>query len=84
MSVPIINVVLPYAGLGNLSAIFLFPILMYYLKLGVTGAAISTVVSQYVSLCSLRSNTVLQICSSDKCLTILSSKIHVLDTLSPF
>ncbi|KAJ6365415.1 hypothetical protein OIU76_030233 [Salix suchowensis] len=35
-------------GLGNLSAIFLFPILMYYLKLGVTGAAISTVVSQYL------------------------------------
>ncbi|KAJ6403056.1 hypothetical protein OIU84_015051 [Salix udensis] len=35
-------------GLGNLSAIFLFPMLMYYLKLGVTGAAISTVVSQYL------------------------------------
>ncbi|KAJ6765815.1 PROTEIN DETOXIFICATION [Salix purpurea] len=35
-------------GLGNLSAIILFPILMYYLKLGVTGAAISTVVSQYL------------------------------------
>ncbi|KAG6778047.1 hypothetical protein POTOM_017892 [Populus tomentosa] len=35
-------------GLGNLSAIFLFPILMYYLKLGVTGAAISTVASQYL------------------------------------
>ncbi|CAK7329369.1 unnamed protein product [Dovyalis caffra] len=35
-------------GLGNLSAIFLFPILMYHLKLGVTGAAISTVVSQYL------------------------------------
>ncbi|RQO89513.1 hypothetical protein POPTR_004G183600v4 [Populus trichocarpa] len=35
-------------GLGNLSAIFLFPLLMYYLKLGVTGAAISTVVSQYL------------------------------------
>ncbi|XP_021611284.1 protein DETOXIFICATION 45, chloroplastic isoform X2 [Manihot esculenta] len=35
-------------ALGNLSAIFLFPILMYYFKLGVTGAAISTVVSQYI------------------------------------
>ena len=48
LSLPIVNVVLPHAGLGNLSAIFLFPTLMYYLKLGVTGAAISTVVSQYV------------------------------------
>lgn len=36
------------AGVGNFSAIFLLPILMYYFKLGVTGAAISTVVSQYV------------------------------------
>uniref|UniRef100_A0A2P2IXQ5 Uncharacterized protein MANES_04G064900 n=1 Tax=Rhizophora mucronata TaxID=61149 RepID=A0A2P2IXQ5_RHIMU len=34
-------------GLGNLSAVFLFPILMYYFKLGVTGAAISTIASQY-------------------------------------
>ncbi|KAJ6403055.1 hypothetical protein OIU84_015051 [Salix udensis] len=71
-------------GLGNLSAIFLFPMLMYYLKLGVTGAAISTVVSQYVSLCSLRSNTVLQICFSDKCLTILSSNIPCLRYLVTF
>lgn len=37
-----------FAGLGNLSAVFLFPLLMYYFRLGVTGAAISTVVSQYV------------------------------------
>lgn len=37
-----------FAGLGNLSAVFLFPLLMYYFHLGVTGAAISTVVSQYV------------------------------------
>ncbi|XP_007046545.2 PREDICTED: protein DETOXIFICATION 45, chloroplastic isoform X2 [Theobroma cacao] len=35
-------------GLGNLSAIFLFPILMYSYGLGVTGAAISTVLSQYI------------------------------------
>ncbi|XP_015578860.1 protein DETOXIFICATION 45, chloroplastic [Ricinus communis] len=35
-------------ALGNLSAILLFPILMYSLKLGVTGAAISTVISQYI------------------------------------
>ncbi|XP_030955244.1 protein DETOXIFICATION 45, chloroplastic-like [Quercus lobata] len=35
-------------GLGNLSAVFLFPLLMYYFRLGVTGAAISTVVSQYI------------------------------------
>ncbi|XP_050233773.1 protein DETOXIFICATION 45, chloroplastic [Mercurialis annua] len=35
-------------GLGNLSAIFLFPILMYTFKLGVNGAAISTVISQYL------------------------------------
>ncbi|KAA8547575.1 hypothetical protein F0562_004004 [Nyssa sinensis] len=34
-------------GLGNLSAVFFFPILMYYFRLGVTGAAISTVASQY-------------------------------------
>ncbi|XP_065868467.1 protein DETOXIFICATION 45, chloroplastic isoform X2 [Euphorbia lathyris] len=36
-------------ALGNFSAIFLFPILMYYFKLGVTGAAISTVISQYIT-----------------------------------
>ncbi|XP_002521693.3 protein DETOXIFICATION 45, chloroplastic isoform X2 [Ricinus communis] len=35
-------------GLGNLSAVFLFPILMHYFRLGVTGAAISTVASQYI------------------------------------
>ncbi|KAK6258122.1 Multi antimicrobial extrusion protein - like 2 [Theobroma cacao] len=37
-----------FRGLGNLSAIFLFPILMYSYGLGVTGAAISTVLSQYI------------------------------------
>ncbi|XP_052192536.1 protein DETOXIFICATION 45, chloroplastic isoform X2 [Diospyros lotus] len=35
-------------GIGNFLAIFLFPILIYYFRLGVTGAAISTVVSQYI------------------------------------
>ncbi|KAM4089540.1 hypothetical protein ACB094_07G160700 [Castanea mollissima] len=35
-------------GIGNLSAVFLFPILMYYFQLGATGAAISTVLSQYI------------------------------------
>ncbi|XP_047322441.1 protein DETOXIFICATION 45, chloroplastic isoform X2 [Impatiens glandulifera] len=34
--------------IGNFSAIFLLPLLMYYLQLGVTGAAISTVISQYI------------------------------------
>lgn len=35
-------------GIGNLSAVFLFPLLMYYFRLGVAGAAISTVLSQYI------------------------------------
>ncbi|XP_051134310.1 protein DETOXIFICATION 45, chloroplastic [Andrographis paniculata] len=35
-------------GLGNFTAIFLFPLFMHYCKLGVYGAAISTVVSQYI------------------------------------
>ncbi|PQQ11311.1 protein DETOXIFICATION 45 chloroplastic isoform X1 [Prunus yedoensis var. nudiflora] len=34
-------------GIGNLLAAFLLPILMYYFGLGVTGAALSTVISQY-------------------------------------
>lgn len=50
--IQLIDLVLLHAGLGNLSAIFLFPLLMYYFKLGVTGAAISTVMSQYV-LCAV-------------------------------
>ena len=37
-----------FAGFGNFSAVLMFPLLMYYFGLGVTGAAISTVVSQYV------------------------------------
>ncbi|XP_057496492.1 protein DETOXIFICATION 45, chloroplastic-like isoform X2 [Actinidia eriantha] len=35
-------------GVGNFSAIFLFPMFIYYFQLGVTGAAISTVISQYI------------------------------------
>ncbi|XP_047260673.1 protein DETOXIFICATION 45, chloroplastic isoform X4 [Capsicum annuum] len=35
-------------GLGNLSAVVFFPIFMCTLKLGITGAAISTVASQYI------------------------------------
>ncbi|XP_055815450.1 protein DETOXIFICATION 45, chloroplastic isoform X2 [Solanum dulcamara] len=35
-------------GIGNFVAIFLFPLLMYYFGLGVSGAAISTVISQYL------------------------------------
>ncbi|XP_050363929.1 protein DETOXIFICATION 45, chloroplastic isoform X1 [Argentina anserina] len=34
-------------GIGNLLAAFLLPILIYYFGLGVTGAAMSTVISQY-------------------------------------
>uniref|UniRef100_A0A9I9D4S3 Protein DETOXIFICATION n=1 Tax=Cucumis melo TaxID=3656 RepID=A0A9I9D4S3_CUCME len=35
-------------GIGNLLAVCLFPILIYYCQLGAIGAAISTVISQYV------------------------------------
>ncbi|KAI7731125.1 hypothetical protein M8C21_011434 [Ambrosia artemisiifolia] len=38
----------PVVCIGNCLAIFLFPLLMYYFKLGVSGAAISTVISQYI------------------------------------
>ncbi|XP_021312605.1 protein DETOXIFICATION 45, chloroplastic-like isoform X2 [Sorghum bicolor] len=37
-----------YIGLGNLSAVALLPLLIYGFQLGITGAAISTVVSQYI------------------------------------
>lgn len=36
------------AGFGNLTAVVLFPLLIYYFQLGVSGAAITTVISQYV------------------------------------
>ncbi|PSS31549.1 Protein DETOXIFICATION 45 like [Actinidia chinensis var. chinensis] len=35
-------------GVGSFSAIFLFPMFIYYFQLGATGAAISTVISQYI------------------------------------
>ncbi|CAI9756445.1 unnamed protein product [Fraxinus pennsylvanica] len=35
-------------GFGNFTSIFLFPLLIYYCQLGVSGAAISTVISQYI------------------------------------
>ncbi|CAL4950174.1 unnamed protein product [Urochloa decumbens] len=35
-------------GLGNLSAVVLLPLLIYGFQLGITGAAISTVASQYI------------------------------------
>nr|GMC85299.1 protein DETOXIFICATION 45, chloroplastic isoform X1 [Ipomoea batatas] len=35
-------------AIGNFMAIFLFPLLMFYYQLGVSGAAISTVISQYL------------------------------------
>ncbi|KAF8405524.1 hypothetical protein HHK36_010431 [Tetracentron sinense] len=38
-------------GAGNFAAIFLFSILMFYFRLGVTGAAIATVASQYIVTC---------------------------------
>ncbi|KAL0560908.1 hypothetical protein IC582_001325 [Cucumis melo] len=37
-----------FRGIGNLLAVCLFPILIYYCQLGAIGAAISTVISQYV------------------------------------
>ncbi|PKI33118.1 hypothetical protein CRG98_046493 [Punica granatum] len=38
----------PVFCVGNAIAVFLFPTLMYILRLGVTGAALSTVISQYI------------------------------------
>ncbi|KAK3118575.1 hypothetical protein QOZ80_9BG0701770 [Eleusine coracana subsp. coracana] len=37
-----------YIGLGNLSAVVLLPLLIYGFQLGINGAAISTVASQYI------------------------------------
>ncbi|KAE8773644.1 Multidrug and toxin extrusion protein 1 [Hordeum vulgare] len=37
-----------FIGLGNLSAVVLLPLLIYGFKLGITGAAISTVASHYI------------------------------------
>ncbi|KAL1315972.1 protein DETOXIFICATION 45, chloroplastic-like isoform X2 [Arachis hypogaea] len=35
-------------GFGNLAAVFLFPVLIYNFNMGVAGAALSTVISQYI------------------------------------
>ncbi|MED6136507.1 Protein DETOXIFICATION 45, chloroplastic, variant 4 [Stylosanthes scabra] len=35
-------------GFGNLAAVVLFPVLIYNFHMGVTGAALSTVISQYI------------------------------------
>ncbi|KAL5562379.1 hypothetical protein UlMin_032126 [Ulmus minor] len=35
-------------GIGNLLAVFLLPVLMYSFRLGITGAALSVVMSQYI------------------------------------
>jgi len=39
------------SGLGNISAVVLLPFFVYSLKLGLTGAAIATIASQYVLYC---------------------------------
>ncbi|XP_027361840.1 protein DETOXIFICATION 45, chloroplastic-like [Abrus precatorius] len=52
-------------GFGNLAAVFLFPLLMYIFHLGVIGAALSTVMSQYIvtilMIWSLNKKTILSI-----------------------
>ncbi|XP_042508826.1 protein DETOXIFICATION 45, chloroplastic isoform X2 [Macadamia integrifolia] len=55
-------------GGGNLLAVFLFPILMYNCRLGVTGAAIATVASQYIV-------TILMIWSLNKRAVLLPPKM---------
>lgn len=61
-----------YIGLGNLSAVALLPLLIYGFKLGITGAAISTVVSQYII-------TVLLIWSLSKRAVLLPPRIDQLE-----
>ncbi|KAF3336891.1 MATE efflux family protein 3 [Carex littledalei] len=39
-----------YLGVGNLSSVVLLPVLVYSLGLGVTGAALATVASQYLTM----------------------------------
>lgn len=52
-------------GFGNFAAVFLFPMLIYNFGLGVTGAALSTVISQYIvtilMIWSLSKRTILSI-----------------------
>ncbi|CDP01815.1 unnamed protein product [Coffea canephora] len=54
-------------GIGNLAAVFFFPVSMYTFRLGITGAAISTVASQYIvtilMLWHLNKRTILQFCN---------------------
>jgi len=38
------------SGLGNISAVVLLPFFVYSLKLGLTGAAIATIASQYLGM----------------------------------
>lgn len=61
-----------YIGLGNLSAVALLPLLIYGFKLGITGAAISTVVSQYII-------TVLLLWSLSKRAVLLPPRIDQLE-----
>lgn len=39
-----------YSGLGNISAVVLLPFFVYYLNLGLTGAALATISSQYLGM----------------------------------
>ncbi|KAK1324535.1 hypothetical protein QJS10_CPA01g00278 [Acorus calamus] len=47
LGAPAVVVSLAVQGLGNVSAVVLLPILVYSFKLGITGAAIATVASQW-------------------------------------
>ena len=44
------------AGIGNFIAIFLFPFFMYYCQMGMYGAVISSMVSQYVFIQKIHSS----------------------------
>lgn len=59
-------------GLGNLSAVVLLPLLIYGFRLGITGAAISTVASQYII-------TILLLHSLSKRAVLLPPKMDQLD-----
>lgn len=70
--------VLQHAGVGNFAAVLLFPILIYYFQLGVAGAAVSTVVSQYVVSHNFLPFLLLDL------LKIFMLDLYVSDTLLPF
>ncbi|KAG8073045.1 hypothetical protein GUJ93_ZPchr0006g46287 [Zizania palustris] len=61
-----------YIGLGNLSAVVLLPLLIYVFRLGITGAAISTVSSQYII-------TILLLWSLNKRAVLLPPRIDQLE-----